>query len=144
MSADICVVGGSNISFESGLKDVIDIMFGAKYSVISKSDLKVNDESPRLIVVTSTHLKEASSFTQLENQKRDGAKLVILKDGPELPEDLHLFTGFLSKNMSALEMKQAIEDILENNEYFVHPEVGASILIHYNRYHQNKIENQCI
>ncbi|MEY8742006.1 hypothetical protein AB9M62_21260 [Bacillales bacterium AN1005] len=138
MSADICVVGGSNISYESGLKDVMDIMFGAKYSVISKSDLKVNDESPRLIVITSTHLKEATFYNQLENKKRDGAKLVILKDGAELPEDLQLFSGFLSKNMSAYEMKQAIEDILENNEFFVHPDVGASILRHYNHFIKNK------
>lgn len=141
MSADICVVGGSNISFESGLRDVMDIMFGAKYSVISKSDIKGNDESPRLIVVTSTRLKEVDSFRQLETKKREGAKLVILKDGPELPEDLQLFNGFLSKNMSAYEMKQAIEDILENNEYFVHPDVGASILRHYNHFIKNKIEN---
>ena len=141
MSADICVIGGNDISFESGLRDVMDIMFGAKYSVISKNDLDANDESPRLIMVTSTHLKDFSSFNQLESKKKGGAKLVIIKDSPELPEELHLFTGFLSKNMSASEMKQAIEDILENNEYFVHPDVGASILHHYNHYIQNKTEN---
>lgn len=141
MTADICVVGGSGISFESGLKDVMDIMFGAKYSVISQHNLEASEVSPRLIVVTSTHLKEVATIRQLENKKKDGAKLVIIKDSPELPEDLHMFTGFLSKKMNASEMKQAIEDILENNEYFVHPDVGASILHQYNQYYHTKIEN---
>ncbi|KZE67955.1 hypothetical protein AWM68_17435 [Fictibacillus phosphorivorans] len=117
--------------FREGLRNLMELKFGRLFSVIGfdARKLKKQDKTPRLIIVEQ--IENASTENYLKKMKRQGAKVILLishEEGLKEYMNFEIFSGFLLKNMKTNDMLQVIEEILDDGEVYVHPEIGSFFL----------------
>ena len=118
--------------FQEGLSKLIEFRFGSLFEIINTDPKKLKNydeiDSPRLIIVDEI---VNSSTVEFLNEMRDkGSKIVLLslEANTILDFELDLFNGFLLKNMQTSEMLQVMEEIIDYNEVYVHPDIGCVLL----------------
>lgn len=119
-------------SFLEGLSKLLEIKFGNVFDIIKTESRELknfNDDTiPILIIVDEVTNKVTEQF--LSNMRNRGSKIVVMSlEVNEIHHlDLDLYNGFLIKNMPTSEMIHVLNNILEYNEVYVHPDVGHFFL----------------
>jgi hypothetical protein len=118
--------------FQEGLSKLIEIKFGNLFGIIKTESKKLkeyqNKKTPILIIVDEVANKKTEQF--LSNMREKGSKIVLLSlEANDIQDiDLDIFNGFLLKNMPTSDMLQVLEEIMDYNLVYVHPDVGHIFL----------------
>ncbi|RHW36074.1 hypothetical protein D1B31_18525 [Neobacillus notoginsengisoli] len=118
--------------FREGLKTLFEIKFGNIFNIIYTDSNRLSRHQsipPKLIVVEPGCNAVTEKF--LIEMREKGSKVVLLSLEPETVQTnlkLEIFNGFLLKYMPTKEMLTVIKDIIENDNVYVHPDIGYFFL----------------
>lgn len=118
--------------FREGLKKLFELKFGNLFNIIDTDLRKLprhENKAPKLIIVDRISNQITESF--LIEMREKGSKVVLLSLEPENVQSnlkLEIFNGFLLKNMPTKEMLAVMKDIMENDNVYVHPDIGYFFL----------------
>lgn len=119
-------------SFREGLKKLLELKYGRFFDIIgtdSKQFRYENKDVPRLIIIERISNSKIERF--LIEMRKKGAKVVLLGLKPDNIQsyiELDLFDGFLLKNMPTNQLLTVLEEILEHDDVYVHPDIGYFFL----------------
>lgn len=118
--------------FREGLKKLFEIKFGNLFNIVDTDSKKLprNDEkAPKLIIVERICNSVTESY--LIEMREKGSKVVLLSLEPENIQsrvELDIFNGYLLKNMPTNELLNVMKDIIDNDNVYVHPDIGYFFL----------------
>lgn len=119
--------------FRDGLKSLIELRYGTSFDIIGIDSINLDKfkttNPPKLIIVENPNNPKTEKF--LNDMREKGTKVILIGFNSEsIPEqhDLKMFNGFLMKNMQTNEMLDVIGDIIDQDEVYVHPDIGYFFL----------------
>ncbi|MEI2358388.1 hypothetical protein [Mesobacillus zeae] len=126
---DIMIIN-DKIQFREGLKKIFEFKFGHLFRIVDTDSKKLSKykDTPKLIVIERIS-NQVTEFI-LEMHKK-GSKVVLLSFDPENIQrslELDIFNGFLLKNMPTRELLNVIEEIIDQDKVYVHPDIGYLLL----------------
>ncbi|WP_374717789.1 hypothetical protein [Neobacillus sp.] len=140
------VIIDEKFSFRQGLKALMELKFGRNFSINVKHPenlRKIDEGKPPKLIIT-----EPSQNPIIENylieMKKQGAKVVLLSLEAEKVELNQIqFDGMLMKNMQTNQFLMILEEILEYDSVYIHPEIAYHLLktvsIHIQDNHLQKV-----
>lgn len=115
--------------FREGLKSLIEMRFGNQFNIFGVDSDKLTNldriDTPRLLIVENRKNPNLESF--ITSMRKKGAKVLLLgnhQENMEVEDALSLYNGFLIKNMPTYELLDVIDEVIEQDRVYVHPEIG--------------------
>jgi DNA-binding NarL/FixJ family response regulator len=120
-------------SFRDGLKRLIELRFGNVFKIIGIEPQKIvkfaKEPPPKLIIIEKVN--NITAATYLVEMRKKGTKVVWLSLDPENIQgcsELNLFDGFLLKKMPTQQLLSTLEEIIDHDNVYVHPDIGYHLL----------------
>lgn len=132
-------------TFREGLKTLIEFKFGNRFNIIETAPERLskykNKIKPRLIITNLlNHLIKEDYLIEMKDL---GTKVVLLgleSSNIAVDTNVHLCDGYLLKNMETKQLLTVLEEIMENENIYVHPEIAYHIL---KVFQTNESNNAC-
>jgi DNA-binding NarL/FixJ family response regulator len=119
-------------SFREGLKRLIELKFGKIFKIIDIDARKLfqfEKNPPKLIIIENINNSKTERY--LLEMRKKGTKVVLLSLEPDNIQDylnLNMFDGFLLKKMPTNQLLTVLEEIIEQDNVYVHPDIGYHLL----------------
>lgn len=120
-------------TFREGFKTLIELKFGHKFVIVEASPEKLPKLKKRLkpkLIITN-QLEHLIAEGYLHEMKELGTKVVLLgleSSNIGVDTNVHLCDGYLLKNMETKHLLTVLEEIMESENIYVHPEIAYHIL----------------
>lgn len=121
--------------FRKGLKNLVELYYPGNnvvemdFESFKKAYHAYRDNYPNLIIMTPINENENTYF--LEKAKQQGTKLVLMAQQTKeifYFRSLELYDGFLLKNMTTKQLINVLKSIVNDNDVYVHPDIGYELL----------------
>lgn len=115
-------------TFRDGFKRLMELKFGQFFNIIDTDSQKLfqYEENPPKLIIIENIRNEITERYLLKMRSHD-AKVVLLTLEPDSFQEyvgLNIFDGFLLKKMPTNQLLTALEEIMEQDRSYVHPEFG--------------------
>lgn len=121
-------------TFREGLKTLLEVKFGTNFKIIEIGpdtlSKYVHIKPPKLIIIDQLNNPKTEKY--LLEMRNHGTKVILLSSDPEYVQDtinILIFDGLLLKNMQTRKLLTVLEEIINYDGLYVHPEIASQLLL---------------